>query len=59
MPRHSALHSAVAMFGVLLGQAEVELGMKAFGGMDVHLKLPRGDVLKELADAFTHFNAVI
>ena len=50
---------AVAMFGVLLGKAEIELGVEVFGGMDAHLQPARGDVFAELSDAFIDVAAVV
>ena len=50
---------AVAMFGVLLGKAEIKLGVEVFGGMDTHLQPARGDVFAELTDAFIDVAAVV
>ena len=47
------------MFAVLLGQAEVKLGMEVFGRMDAHQEATRGDVFAELTDTFIDFAAVV
>ena len=43
------------MLGVLFGQAEIELGVKVFGGMDTQLQPIIGNVGAELTDAFIDF----
>ena len=50
---------AVAMLAVVLREAEVELGVKVFGGMDAHLQATAADVLAELPYAFVHLFAVV
>ena len=49
---------AVAMLAVALRQAEIELRVEVFGGMDAQLQTSFGDVGAELADALIHIGSV-
>ncbi len=45
---------AVAMFTVVLGQAEVEFGVKVLGWMNAQLQAPTRYIFAELTDALIH-----
>ena len=49
---------SVAMFAVVLGQAEVELGMEVFGGVDAQLQAPFRYVCAKLTDALVNLGRI-